>query len=490
MLNHHGSMKRLFWAAGIAAALVGCGSTPNPRSCIDGTCTSEEFPFCDVDGSFSNQPQTCIAVECMSNELAGCRDDNELRCNAEGTNYNAVDCPRGCVDGVGCRACEPNETVCANGSVQTCDAAGNVTANELCPLGCFESEPRCRRVSPSNFSASIFDMAGTAPDLDLVAGTINTDTGSISVEGGADVIVPNFLVTQQDGPGLRVFVAKRATIGRLNIVGLRAFALATQGPIVVDGPITIAAGAGTPTTAQCDAGPSVYNGQGVAACSGGGGGGNATAGGRGGNVSGGPRNYAGGTGGLAVGNETLIPLHGGCHSGGATDLSTTTASRAQGGGALQLTSGTSITIRGLIKAPGDAGEIDANVGIIVVYGGGAGGSILLEAPKVELEAAARVLAKGGAGGTAAASVDPTDDATPNLGAICGGLCGNAGNGGTIATPPTNGQDVTRGGDQDANGGGGGGAAGRFRVNTLSGQYIKSSGAIEAAVVSVGAIQTR
>ena len=88
------------WCVGLvlSAASVSGGActTPNPRSCIDGTCTSEEFPFCDVDGSFAGQPQTCITVACTANEFASCRGDEALSCNATGNDYESTSCPLGC----------------------------------------------------------------------------------------------------------------------------------------------------------------------------------------------------------------------------------------------------------------------------------------------------------------------------------------------------------------------------------------------------------
>ena len=197
--------------AAVLASLPACGSVANPRSCIDGTCTSDEFPFCDVDGAFGADPNTCIAVTCEPGVFAQCRDDVAVTCNASGTDYDLVSCPLGCQDGVGCRACQPNETVCANGAVQTCDATGNVTSSETCALGCFESEPRCRNIDPSNDLGRLFDLSLNAPDLDVTNVVFDSGTGEVRTSSGS-LAIPSFTVANGSGPAIRVFDAKRVHI--------------------------------------------------------------------------------------------------------------------------------------------------------------------------------------------------------------------------------------------------------------------------------------
>jgi hypothetical protein len=80
----------------------------NPRSCKDGLCTDQAYPFCDVDGTISGNPETCVAVLCTPAEIGGCRGDSMLVCNAKGNDYELVDCPNGCgVDG--CKECSAND---------------------------------------------------------------------------------------------------------------------------------------------------------------------------------------------------------------------------------------------------------------------------------------------------------------------------------------------------------------------------------------------
>lgn len=84
----------------VVVLLGGCGSTPNPESCLDGSCTDSAFPYCDVEGLFA-LPGTCVDVSCSAGELAGCRDDRAITCNSTGNNYDLVECPNGC-DASGC----------------------------------------------------------------------------------------------------------------------------------------------------------------------------------------------------------------------------------------------------------------------------------------------------------------------------------------------------------------------------------------------------
>src|SRR5882757_3004677 len=173
------------------ALTAGC-TVPAPASCADGTCTDPDLPFCDVGGEVAGKSLTCIAVTCTPGAFAACRGDSELTCNSVGTDYDATQCEHGCDQGTGCRLCEPNQTVCTNGKAQTCDAAGVVTSSELCPLGCFEDQPRCRLINPSNNLAKYADMAVNAPDLDLIDPNFTTDIGTVTF-GSESVAVPNFL---------------------------------------------------------------------------------------------------------------------------------------------------------------------------------------------------------------------------------------------------------------------------------------------------------
>lgn len=493
MIIEHRAMAWWRWRVLVAALLAAGCTKPNPRSCQDGTCTEPGLPFCDVDGALAGEPETCIAVDCTPGEFASCRGDLAVTCNATGSDYDLTQCERGCEDGAGCRLCEPNETACVNGAVATCDAQGNVTMMEPCPLGCFESEPRCRLVEPSNGLATYLDMSATAPELDYTDLRFDTSTGAVQDGStGSDVLVPSFVASNPGGPSIRVFMARRATLRTVYAFSSGAdlaFALVSTGEIVVVGPVF--ANSGSPA-AGCNAGParavSFDNGN-DGYTSGSGGGGNATVGGAGGGIS----SYMGGIGGAIVGTPELVPLQGGCPSGPALvrhyTQSTfgTAASPSRGGGALQLVSATSITVEGMVNVRGWQGEIEAAPGYVVVWGGGAGGGILLEAPVVTLGPNAKLIAKGGGGGAAGPSVGYDDSAAPQPGLQCSGPgCSSGGNGATHQYPAGTASNVST----DGIAGGGGGGLGRVRINTETGTYDKSSSTLESAAVTTGVLSTR
>jgi hypothetical protein len=87
----------------------GTPDSQNPQDCAGGTCSDPSRPFCDQDGSLSGHPSTCIAVACTPAQLALCRGDQAVTCNAAGTNYDVVSCALGCDAAAGgCRQCTEN----------------------------------------------------------------------------------------------------------------------------------------------------------------------------------------------------------------------------------------------------------------------------------------------------------------------------------------------------------------------------------------------
>ena len=128
-----------------------------------------------------------------------------------------------------------------------------------------------------------------------------------------------------------------------------------------------------------------------------------------------------------------------------------------------------------------AGGLDryAQTDGLVVDGGGAGGWLLLEAPKAEFGPNARLLASGGNGAApctvATRAVRPWWQRSACWRRCHGG--GDASCMGLVAIRKTT--------------GGGGGGLGRVRVNTKDGDYVKSSQAtVEDAAVTTGEIGTR
>jgi hypothetical protein len=506
------------WRVGFALVVAFAGCTkPNPKSCIDGTCTTEAYPFCDIDGSFAGEPQTCIAVDCEPNAFAQCRDDDALSCNATGTDYDTKQCPLGCQDGVGCRVCAPNETVCANGAVQTCDAGGNVVSSEACALGCFEVEPRCRNIDPSNNLATFIDMAVSPPDLDLSqGGGIATSSGVVSDAAFHSISIPTFLMSAPPGGvSVRVLIANNVTLGNVSVVsGERdapgpALAIVALGRLRVTGTLSLwydsgtsgaydfAGGVDDPT---CRPGPGQedFSSQ-YEQSAGSGGGGHASAGGHGGGIN---AQLNGGTGGLPSGAPTLIPLRGGCAGGGLSVNAQPADGRGpSGGGALQLVSNVSIEfdVNSIVNASGSMGSVEEG-GPAAALGGGAGGGILVEAPIVSIGQGARLLVNGGPGGSGSNGVGvPSLSADIALGGQCAGTsalfqCTNGGNGATLSgaandigdlPPRSSGAGQTR-----QKGGAGGGGLGFIRINTITGDYAVSSAAIISGTSSKGTIRTR
>jgi hypothetical protein len=468
--------------------VVACTKSNPAKHCADGTCTDPNYPFCDVSGAVSGEEGTCVASSCTANAFVECRGDVEVRCNVDGSGYDLTKCERGCdAASEGCHLCDPGETACTNGQLAICDAAGSVIDSEECPLGCFEAEPRCRGIDPSNGLAQYLDAIPGPPDLDLSSGTwrIDTSTGVIAQDQGESLTVPSFLIeAPTNGAAIRVFVVGNATLGHV-IIGpyssRPALAIVARGAILVAGSVSV--GGGALSIPGCNGGDgAVYTRSNHTQClvTGSGGGANGTNGGRAGGID--PFD-AGGAGGVASGTVELVPLRGGCEGGGFTVENYPHAGGVQGGGALQLSSERSITISGMIGAGGGyvyqpEGPTGCGIG---TFGGGAGGSILLEAPVVTLDDSAKLLVPGGTGyGT------PPNSATMYYGAEGPGASltssGIARDGGSV-TYVTSGQN-------DFQGGGGGGGWGRIRINTRDGTYAKSSASIEDGALTTGTVGTR
>lgn len=361
-----------------------------------------------------------------------------------------------------------------------------------CPLGCFEDEPRCREIDPSNDLAAYLDMVSDPPDVDLEDATINTNTGVITDVGGITVDVPNFLVYPPiGGVPVRVFVANKVRIGRASTQGVfyeftgPALAIVARDEIRVTGELHALGAAGGVLLAGCTGGRGLIRSACTYASSGGGGGGFATDGAKGGDVT--NNSEPGGAAGIASGSERLVPLRGGCAGGSVNNESGQPADLeygGPGGGAIQLSSRTNIVIDGIIDVSGAEGggedHYDQTAGYLI-FGGGAGGGILLEAPAVTLDVNARLSAGGGVGGGDTGAGCPANTS-----------CSMAGSGARPGTPATAGADIacTPSTQMTAFSGGGGGGLGRVRINTATGTYTKASSAVEVASVTTGTVATR
>jgi hypothetical protein len=461
----------------VLGLVVGGCTAKNPRDCGDGACTDPAFPFCDESGQLGGETMNeCIAPSCTAGAFAECRGDTEVRCNTDGNNFDLVDCELGCDPTLGCRLCEPSQTACTNGSVATCDASGVIVESHACPLGCFEDEPRCRDIDPSNGLATFLDSVDAAETLDLSAGgTIDTSTGSITTSGGASITLPSFLVAAPSGGvPIRVIVADDVLLGDVVVTanmthGGPALALLANGEIVISGNVSLAAGDVAEASLFCVGGLGFENINGNnEKVSGSGGGGHATAGGEGGaQIS---LGLPGGRAGAVGGTDMLEPLRGGCAAGGfSSNVNPPTAFGARGGGAIQLSSRERIRITGTIGAVGATGVLDGGRS-----GGGGGGGVLLEAPNIELIDGA-FLARGGDG----SGCDPAND-----------ICGQRGLGATATTGATAGGAPVNNPSRIQRGGGGGGGLGRIRINTKEGTFVQGNTFQLDGAVSTAVLKTR
>lgn len=476
----------------------------DPRSCADGICTDPAYPFCDEGGEVTGAAQTCVAVSCAPGDFAACRGDTELSCNSAGTTYDSIQCARGCDPVIGCRLCEPNQTVCSNGKVQTCDATGAVTSSEACPLGCFEDQPRCREIDPSNGLAAYMAMAATGPDLVLDNATLFVPLGRVIGPKGQIDLRSQMVAATPGGAAIQVFPVRSLTV--IGIVSLQqdsphtngvpAVALVVYGDVKIDGTLRLEASAGGDappgaiTSGDCVGAVGHFDVAGVGYFAGSGGGGNATQGG-----AGGGQYFPASPGGAASPNPDLQPLRGGCSGGTPTGFTP-----GNGGGAIQITSRSSIQLRAnsTIEANGSvgfAGVIEELPGSeSIPGGGGSGGGILLEAPTIALDAGVALVANGGAG----TSGDwhqgiPASGRTPSIGGSCtlaADICTSGGDGGSVYGPGGTAASIPFQGQQQLNTGGGGGSVGNIRINTWSGVYTKANDVFESPIPSTGSISTR
>ncbi|MCC6625614.1 MAG: hypothetical protein IT385_30530 [Deltaproteobacteria bacterium] len=199
------------------------------------------------------------------------------------------------------------------------------------------------------------------------------------------------------------------------------------------------------------------------------------AGGKGGSFA-----SVGGGGDPVLGAEDLEPLTAGC-SGQATSAEPTLGGGR--GGALQLSAGEHVTVRGSVLAHGGGGGGGVLAG---GGGGGSGGAILIEAPRVAIIGV--VAAHGGGGGGAAGdggAGTPGEDGRHDRAALGGAgrdgsgceehgfLSGGDGGAGAFgeaeAMSGELGASEYRCGPDEAwvGGGGGGGGLGRIRIRSLT-----------------------
>ena len=340
-----------------------------------------------------------------------------------------------------------------------------------------------------------------AADLIIDVATIDTTRRTIAAQ--STMLDVDFSLSLQepwreaeDGgeiPPLAVLRVRNFTLqrgGAVRVIGEFPLVIIADGPVTIEGILDASAQGQSPGAGG--AAPGQGLGAGASGRhmgpldSGGGGGGHAAQGGRGGDAHCQGAECAvarGGAGGPGYGGQSLPILRGGSGGGGnpcyATRPGPSTAGGA-GGGALQIYSNTSIFISetGGIHVGGSGGA-GGTVALIACgsflvrdfagAGGGSGGAVFLQAPRIIN--AGVVAANGGGGGGSAgdggggSGDDALLDASPAPGGVSGGGTRGAagGAGGALDASAEPGGDAPSLADNDGNSGGGGGAAGRIVI---------------------------
>jgi hypothetical protein len=330
---------------------------------------------------------------------------------------------------------------------------------------------------------------GAAPgtgDLELTAAV---DTTALSIGGSttmpAGVTFDSW--PQASGPALAVLHVRSLSVpatATVRVTGSRAFVVVASGTISIAG--TLNANGQRDVPGPGGSAPDAGAGKGNPGLhvqtfrdSGGSGAGFVTAGGTGGRVTGCMPTAGTVLAGTVYGDATITNLIGGSGGGTAYDGTCGNRTAGAGGGAIQLSSATSIVVSGGINVGGGGGgggrsPITSSCNMTAGSGGGSGGALVLQAPVVGVPGT--IAANGGAGGSSAGDVEgdnnyPSahgEDGADGLlaasaaapGADVGVWSSAGGAGGAGATGPGDGLENN---DCDGNGGGGGGSVGRIVI---------------------------
>ncbi len=439
----------------VAAVLLGTAcTTPNPeKSCATGACSNPGFPYCDVEGTISGEPGTCIAVSCTPGAIKTCLDDDALTCNATGDGYERVPCELGCK-----AAPEPH---------------------------CGYIEPRyvpdvCD--TPAESESFIVSNSGMFdPNLDVSC------NGDISDQPGAPAIcVVRYRRISVLADTVLQVIGKA---GRMNPFEVgRPVAFVADEDVSIEGTLDVSA-------------KGSVNGPG---------GGLVISGGQAGVVSPGIFEAPGGAGGHTVGGaggsptSDLSALNGGLPTADPAYLAALVGGAAAigsgggGGGAVMLVScnGT-VSVTGTITAGGGGGT-----GGLPLFdtafpggGGGAGGYIVLQGKRISVTGS--LFANGGAGGSGTqanlmagrnGSNGSASATTPAYGGNAANGDGIGGYGGVgVSTPGPGGRPTMTG----AAAGGGGGSTGFLQTYTPDGiEPNLASATVSPPFQANGTIKTR
>jgi hypothetical protein len=220
----------------VSLGLLGC-TKPNPAAtCADGACIDPDFPFCDVDGVISGESNVCVSLSCTPGDFLECRGDNEVVCNAGGTDYEVDACQTGCsAASNGCNACVANTSVCGDHMVEHCGADGMQAAPEMCQLDCVDAPtPHCGYLEP-RYLPDVCDVPASG-DLTISTSGMFDTTLNTNCNGG--------IIAQTGGPA--ICVVRYSTISitatsTLIVVGGNALALIADQSLSIDGVLDIGA---------------------------------------------------------------------------------------------------------------------------------------------------------------------------------------------------------------------------------------------------------
>jgi hypothetical protein len=288
-----------------------------------------------------------------------------------------------------------------------------------------------------------------APDRAFGSATI--DTTALTIDGASDAAFV------RDGDVAVLYANSLEATGEIRVIGDAPLVVVANGDVLVTGTIDTSAqgrtaGPGAVELGAGAAGASVFYEERHSA--GGGGAGHGTVGAAGG----GRADLPGAAAGAAYTSDALV---GGSRGGDGGFAYGDIGAGGAGGGAIQISSATSITIEGSLLASGGGGA-GGGGGFVGGGGGGSGGTILIEAPTLVI--AGSLIAHGGGGGGGGAGCGNcetmgTDGANGAKERAPGGIGGipQGSPGGFGATDLS----ADAGNGDNSKGGGGGGGAGRI-----------------------------
>jgi hypothetical protein len=466
----------------LVLSLLAACKTYDPLFCDESKpCTDPDRPFCDLNGDYPASGG--IGHTCIPDPGIGSHPDGGPALE-----------PDASAEPVSCM--QPGEALeCTEDTLVLCTAE-SIEQRVECPLGCAAEELRCLDLKPGNDLAVYLDQAAAAAPLVLTGlADFDTDTGNLLDAENNPISVQTAFIeapSSSDAVDIRVLIANRVDIESLRVDGFAAFAIVSDGDVVIRGRLSVdgddrfaGPGAIISFSNPCVGEPgesAMLNGQ--LQYGGGGGGGHRTAGAAGGSVTG---VAAGGPGGVRFDNLDLVPLRGGCAGSGVNG--------ANGGGAIQVVSRTRIELLegAIINANGGGGSERGGGGDTLdpAGGGGAGGGILLEAPVVV--AAGGLFANGGGGGGFCSQFpQPGQESREQaLGSQCSSTnMGDGGSGASVLDGASEGESAQLSTTLDAVGGSGGGSVGYIRINNARGIFLPAPTALLSPTAEVGRTATR